>query len=59
MAYTYTAVAIITEHGAFATEVPDIELPLSQFIDKVLVPTLLAAGYSTNAINNHIQGANL
>lgn len=54
-----TSLSITNEHGTYTTSIPETGIPLSDFIDKILIPTLLAAGYSDKTINEHIQGARL
>jgi hypothetical protein len=46
----YTAIHIETESGTFTTRVEAIDMTLPDVVDELLVPVLLAAGFSRSGI---------
>jgi hypothetical protein len=51
-----TKISIRNEHGEYSVEVNKTGMPLSELLEEVIEPALLAAGYSQNAIDECMGG---
>lgn len=54
-----TTVSITNEYGTYTTSIDKTAVRLETLIEEVIIPALLAVGYSDEAINKHIPGAQL
>ena len=50
-----TKVTIGNENGIYTAEVDEIEMPMHDLLDKVVVPALMAAGYIEDVVWRHID----
>lgn len=51
----HTAITLKNESGTFTARVEDTEFPITRLVDELIVPVLLAAGYSPKAIGKLID----
>lgn len=49
-----TKVTLENEHGTYSVEVKDTELTINALIRDVIKPVVLAAGYSSTVIKDHL-----
>lgn len=48
-------ISLTNEYGAYTIEVPDCGESLSAYFDSLVVPVLLAAGFSRESINAYMD----